>query len=227
MSSIEPINLHDAPESILDRYMNNDRTEFLITIFPTESLMDLSFEDRFAKDLFTVSDKATGMAIIFEVLMDIIAQDGKKALILTLLIVFIMLVIDFRNIKDAVIAMIPLIAGAIGMVGLMKLFGLQFTIMNVMGLPMILGIGIDDGVHIVHRWRTEGAGSIFTVFSSTGKAILLTSLTTMLAFGSLIFSVYRAYGSLGSAMFVGVGSCFIASILCLSAIIGFFDRKNS
>ena len=226
MSSLKPIKISDVPESILDKYMNKNRTEFLMTIFPTESLMDLKFEDRFAKDLLTVSDKATGMAIIFEILMDIIAQDGKNALMLTLFIVFILLVIDFRNVKDAIIAMIPLIAGAIGMVGLMKLFGLQFTIMNIMGLPMILGIGIDDGVHIVHRWRSEGAGSIFTVFSSTGKAIMLTSLTTMLAFGSLIFSVYRAYGSLGSAMFLGVGSCFIATIIFLSAIIGFYDEKR-
>ena len=227
MSSLDEIDLKDLPESIQDQYMNKKRTEFLITIFPSDSLMDLDFEDKFAKDLESISDKATGMAIIFEVLMDIIAQDGKKALALTFLVVFLLLIIDFRSIKDAVIAMIPLVAGAIWMVGFMTLTGMQFTLMNVMGLPMILGIGIDDGVHIVHRWRAEGKGSIFKVFASTGKAIFLTSLTTMLAFGSLVFSIYRAYGSLGSAMFVGVGSCFITTIIILSAIIGFVDRKNN
>ena len=94
-----------------------------------------------------------------------------------------------------------------------------------MALPLILGIGIDDGVHIVHRWRREGRGSVQTVFSSTGKAILLTSLTTMLAFGSMVFSIWRGYGSLGIALVIGVGACFLTTVLILPGIIGWVERK--
>jgi len=144
---------------------------------------------------------------------------------LTILIVFILLLFDFRSVRDAIMAMIPLMAGLFWMVGLMHLTGQQLTVMNVMGLPMILGIGIDDGVHIVHRWRHEGKGMIRTVFSSTGKAILLTSLTTMLAFGSLTFSIWRGFGHLGAALFVGVGACFVATVLILPGIIGWLERK--
>jgi hypothetical protein len=96
-----------------------------------------------------------------------------------------------------------------------------------MALPMIVGIGIDDGVHIVHRWRHEGKGKVLTVFASTGKAILLTSLTTMLAFGSLIFSIWRGFGHLGAALFLGVGACFLTTVVILPGIIGFLERKNS
>ena len=124
-------------------------------------------------------------------------------------------------------AMVPLAAGAVWMVGLMKLTGQQFTVVNVMGLPMILGIGIDDGVHIVHRWIAEGKNRVFVVFASTGKAILLTTLTTMFAFGSLVFSIYRGFGHLGAALFVGVAACFLTTILIVSGIIGFLNRKNS
>jgi predicted RND superfamily exporter protein len=123
-------------------------------------------------------------------------------------------------------AMIPLAVGLLWMVGLMHLTGQQLTVMNVMGLPMILGIGIDDGVHIVHRWLYEGKGKIETVFSSTGKAILLTSLTTMLAFGSLIFSIWRGFGQLGAALFVGVAACFLTTVIILSGIVGYIERKD-
>ena len=112
------------------------------------------------------------------------------------------------------------------MVGLMKLTGQQFTVMNVMGLPMIIGIGIDDGVHVVHRWLHEGKGHIRTVFASTGKAILLTSLTTMLAFGSLIFSLWPGFGQLGGALFVGVAACFLTTVLILSGIMGWVEREK-
>ena len=160
-------------------------------------------------------------------LIDIIGRDGRSAMILTLVIVFLLLWADFRNPRHALFAMIPLTVGLVWMVGLMKLTGQQFTVMNVMGLPMILGIGIDDGVHIVHRWVSEGKGHIRTVFASTGKAILLTSLTTMLGFGSLVFSVWRGFGHLGAALFVGVGACFLTTILILSGILGWTEKRRS
>ncbi|NOR13134.1 MAG: MMPL family transporter, partial [Candidatus Aminicenantes bacterium] len=68
---------------------------------------------------------------------------------------------------------------------------------------------------------------VFTVFASTGKAILLTSLTTMLAFGSLVFSIWRGFGHLGAALFLGVGACFLTTVVFLPGIIGFLERKNS
>jgi len=144
--------------------------------------------------------------------------------LLTLLIVFLLLWFDFRNALHALIAMIPLAVGIFWMVGLMKLTGQQLTVMNIMGLPMIVGIGIDDGVHVVHRWIHEGKHKIHTIFSSSGKAILLTSLTTMLAFGSLIFSIWRGLGHLGAALFVGVCACFLTSVIVLPGIIGFIER---
>jgi len=103
---------------------------------------------------------------------------------------------------------------------------MQLTVVNVMGIPLIIGIGIDDGVHIIHRWRREGKGKLRTIFSSTGKAIFLTSLTTMLAFSSLIFSVWRGFGQLGGALAIGVGACFFTTVIILPAIIGFIEKEK-
>jgi len=207
MSSTESIGQDELPLSILDRYSNKKRDQFLITVFP-------------------VSDKATGMPVVFRALIEIIGRDGRNAALLTLVIVFLLLLVDFRNPGHALIAMIPLALGVFWMVGLMHLLGMQLTIMNVMGLPMIIGIGIDYGVHILHRWRHEGRGKIRMVYSSTGKAILLTSLTTMLAFGSLVFSIWRGFGQLGGALFLGVGACFLTTIIILPGIIGMLERRN-
>src|SRR5665648_371799 len=227
MASTENIVLDDLPASILDRYANKNRAQFLITIFPSGNMWtDLNFLQRFTSDLNRISDKATGMPPVMQELFRVIGNDGKNAAILTVLVVFLLLWLDFRSFKYATIAMIPLVAGVIWMVGLMHLVGMQLTVVNVMALPMILGIGIDDGVHIVHRWRIEGSKKVNKIFASTGKAIFLTSITTMLAFGSLIFSIWRGFGSLGGAMFIGVGTCFLCTVIILSGIIGFLERKN-
>jgi len=227
MCSTQPIRLDDLPESILDRYSNRSRDQFLITVYPAGNIwQDAQFLNRFTDDLENVSDRATGMPPVFRALIEIIGRDGRNAMVLTLIIVFLILWLDFQNPKVALIAMIPLAAGALWMVGLMRLTGQQFTVMNVMGFPMIIGIGIDDGVHIMHRWISEGRGHIRTIFASTGKAILLTTLTTMLAFGSLIFSIWRGFGQLGGALFVGVAACFLTTVIILSSILGYIERKR-
>jgi len=227
MSAAENVELDDLPSSILDRYANRNRTQFLMTIFPSGNIwQDADYLNRFTNDLDRVSEKATGMAPVMRELIRVIGNDGKNAALLTILVVFLLLWLDFRKIKYAILAMIPLVVGFIWMVGLMKLIGMQLTIVNVMGLPMIIGIGIDYGVHVVHRWRIEETGKVNKIFASTGKAILLSAITTMLAFGSLIFSIWRGFGSLGGVMFIGVGACFLSTVIILSGIIGFLERKN-
>jgi hypothetical protein len=226
MASTENIALDDLPASVLDRYANRDRTQFLLTVFPAENIWtDVNFLHRFTSDLDRVSNKATGMPPVMQELIRVIGNDGKNAALLTVFVVFLLLWLDFRIFKYAIVAMIPLVAGVIWMIGLMHLVSMQLTVVNVMGLPMIIGIGIDYGVHIVHRWRFEGSKKVNQIFASTGKAIFLTSITTMLAFGSLIFSIWRGFGSLGGAMFIGVGACFLSTVIILPGIIGFLERK--
>jgi len=228
MCSTDSIHLEDLPVTILDRYSNEDRNRFLVTIFPAGNIwQDAEFLYRFAQDLERVSDKATGMPPVFRALIEIIGRDGRNAVILTLIIVFLLLWIDFRSPLYSLMAIIPLAGGIFWMVGLMHLTGQQITVMNIMGLPMIVGIGIDDGVHIVHRWLHEGKGKIRVIFASTGKAIFLTSLTTMLAFGSLVFSIWRGFAHLGGALFIGVGACFLTTVLILPGIMGLTERKKN
>ena len=226
MGSTESLQMSDLPVSILDRYGNRDRNQFLVTVFPASHIWkDAEFLRRFVEDLERVSNKATGMPPVFAALVKVIGRDGRNAMILTLFVVFFLLWADFRNPLHALMAMIPLAVGVFWMVGLMKISGMKMTVMNVMGFPLILGIGIDDGVHAIHRWRHEGKGQIWTVFSSTGKAILLTSLTTMIAFGSLVFSIWRGFGQLGGALFLGVGACFLTTVVILPGIFGLLERK--
>ncbi len=227
MSSTEPIRLEELPETILDRYSNTTRDLFLITVYPSGSIYDGEFMNKFAEDVERVSDKATGMAPLFVSLLKIFGRDGRNAALLTLVVVFLLLWIDFRKPWYALIAMIPLALGVFWMVGLMNLTGILLSMMTVMGVPLIIGIGIDDGVHIMHRWRIEGNSRIRTVYASTGKAILLTSLTTMFAFGSLMFSIMPGFALFGGALFLGVGACFLTTAIVLPGILGIVDRKNS
>ncbi|GAB4339229.1 MAG: MMPL family transporter [Calditrichia bacterium] len=224
MSSPAPIRLADLPQSLKDQFISKSGQNYLVTIYPREQVWNLRFLETFTEQMQNLSPRVTGLPPVFYVLIKIIGEDGKNAAMLALVVILLLLIIDFRSLKDAVLAIIPLLVGAVWMVGLMVLLGMQLTIVNVMGIPLILGIGIDDGVHMLHRYRAEKMAGIRKVFTSTGRAVLLTSLTTMLAFGSLKFATYRGLGSLGSALFIGVAACFLATVFILPALLK--DKEN-
>ncbi|MFC1476873.1 MMPL family transporter [candidate division KSB1 bacterium] len=227
MSSTEQIDLEELPVTVLDRYSNRSRDQFIVTVYPAGNLWEhKELLDRFVDDMDRVTEKATGAPSLTVALVRIFARDGRNAIMLTLCIVFLLLWLDFRKIRYALMAMIPLACGVFWMTGAMHLLNMQFNMMSLMGLPLIIGIGIDDGVHIIHRWLNEGAGKIRTVYSSTGKAIFLTSLTTMFAFGSLGFSIFRGWASFGISLAIGVGTCFLTSVLILPGILGLIERRN-
>jgi len=226
MADTSRITLENLPADIRNRFINKDKNEFLITIFPKEQVWDFEFLKRFNGQMQRISEKITGMPPLMLRLFKLVGRDGKNACILALIMVFLLLWLDFRRIKLAMITMIPLIVGAVWMIGLLSMLGLPLTYVNIMAIPMIIGIGIDDGVHLMHRYRIEGWYRTKEVLSSTGKAILLTSLTTIAGFGSLMIAKYRGFASLGSLLVLGVAACFITSILFLPALVNLLKKSK-
>ncbi len=220
MSNSSQIKIEDLPSIVKEKYISENGDRYLMTVYPKGNVWDIKYLEVFTKDIFDITRSVAGTPPMFYYLMDILGQDGKRASFLTITVVFLFLLFDFRSFKKALLAMIPLFVGVIWMIGTMGIFGIQITLLNIMAIPLIIGIGIDDGVHILHRYNIEGEENTRKVYSSTGKAIIITSLTTMLSFGSLVFATYRGFGSMGLALFIGVGMCLIASIFVLPAILG-------
>ena len=128
-------------------------------------------------------------------------------------IIVFLLFIDFRSMAHVLLAMFPLMLGTMWMVGAMNLFGIGYNFSNVMAIPLILGIGIDSGVHMVHR-HVQGTAPA-ALASTTGKAIVISSLTTMLGFGSMVFGAYGGMQSLGITLLLGVSACLVATVIVL------------
>ena len=125
-------------------------------------------------------------------------------MIVAAIVIVILLLITFRG-PLGLLAMLPLLAGSAMMLGCMAIFGMKYNFMNFMAIPVILGIGIDDGVHALHRYQentSEGTMRVYDSYRFVGRAILLTTLTTMIGFGGLLFAHHRGLASLGWVMVV-------------------------
>ncbi len=227
MANPAQIKIETIPADIKRRFFDKSGEHMLVTIFPTEHIWNFEFMKRFIAQMRRIDPGITGMPPLTLRLINYYERDGKVATILTLVIVFILLLIDFRSVWMALMGMVPLVCGAIWMVGIMESLGMMITYVNIMAIPMIVGIGIDDGVHILHRYRIEGDGHIPDVLASTGKAVLLTSLTTMCGFGSLMIAEYRGFSSMGSLLMIGVGACFLTTVLILGSLLCIHRKKKS
>ena len=184
--------------------------------------------DKFAAQTAEVDERISGTEQLIIVMFDSILSDGRKAALLALLVIVILVLIHFHG-PVGLLSLVPLAAGAVAMLGLMYILGEKYNYMNLIAVPIILGIGIDDGIHALHRFRNEvgmGSEKINRAFSHVGRAILLTSLTTMIGFGSIAFYTMEGMASFGRALFMGVGACFIATIFVLPAVLRLFTRKN-
>ena len=101
----------------------------------------------------------------------------------------------------------------------MWFFRLQFNLANLVAVPLIIGIGVENGIHIVHRYREEGVGGPALVAGSTGQAVALFSLTTMIGFGSLMVARYYGIFSMGLLLTIAVGSVLVASLTVLPLLL--------
>ncbi|UCD93478.1 MAG: MMPL family transporter, partial [Candidatus Zixiibacteriota bacterium] len=218
MSNPEAITLDIVPASYRERYVSNDDSHYLVAFYSKKDIWDGLFTSPFLKTMVRNVPDATGSPVFMVELVEVSRREGIVSFAVALLAILLLLFLDFRSIKTTLIALIPLLTSVIWLFGLMGLLDIRYTIVNVIGFPLLLGIGIDDGVHVIHRYRVEGKGRLVYSMSSIGKAIMLTSVTTMLGFGSLMSSDYRGYIGLGLIVTLGIGLCFVTSIVILPAV---------
>ncbi|MEN8257192.1 MAG: MMPL family transporter [Thermodesulfobacteriota bacterium] len=156
-------------------------------------------------------------------LMDSAKTGLLKTVLLASSLVVIILLLFFRSLKKTILALLPTILALTTTAGLMGYLGISINLINFIIIPILIGIGLDDGIHIMDRFRETG--DIGQTLTSTGRSILLTTLTTCLGFGSLALAQYHVLSSMGMLTIIGVSSCFIYSVITLSSLLQLRGRR--
>jgi predicted RND superfamily exporter protein len=164
------------------------------------------------------SVQVIGVKILGAELKRIIKRGVLISSIVALIAVVILLFLHFRKPYYVLLAIIPLLMGVVWGFGIMVLLGFSFNIISITVLPLIFGIGIDNGIHIVNRFLFEKE-NLRHIFHHTGRALILTSATTIMGFGSLIFADYPGLVGVGAVATFGVGATLLSAIIFLPALL--------
>jgi uncharacterized protein len=213
------------PDAARDQFISASG-RLLVMLHPKGDVWDYPSMRAFVADLRAVDANVTGVPIThFESLGEMRRAFITMSL-LALIAIVGLLAIDFRDVRDVLLALAPLVVGIIWTIGLMRLLGVSFNLANFFAVPMLIGLGVDSAVHILHRYHEGTGGAERLHFGRTRRAVILTALTTIIGFGALIIAHHRGLQSLGLVMAIGSTACMLASIVILPALLALRETRR-
>lgn len=159
-----------------------------------------------------------------------IKADVTTATLISLGLVFGLLVVFFRNVRSVLIVLVPLVVGIVWSLGLIELLFHRLSTLTAFVFSMLIGMGIDFGIHLYNRAReTHAAGgtweaACFDAITRTGRALLTATVTTVVSLLMLQMAHFDGFKEFGLACGLGVAICLLAAILVLPPVLGATER---
>jgi hypothetical protein len=224
VSTPAAIVLADLPSGLCERYVGASG-KWLLRVFAKDCLWEFDPLKNFVQRIRTVDPDATGKP--FGTVEGLIAmKDGlQRAGIYAFGVIVAVLLLDFRSVPHMLVAVAPLALGVAMTLGLMGLFNVPLNPANMIAFPLILGVGVDNGVHVLHDWLLRRTDGCTTISYAIGRGVLVKAMTTMIGFGTLMISTERGLAGLGLILTLGVCCSMLSALILLPAALRLFARQ--
>jgi hopanoid biosynthesis associated RND transporter like protein HpnN len=225
VSTPKLIELDDLPPGLRERYVGASGT-WLLRVFAKGDLWEFGPLETFTRQILDVDAEATGKPFSTVEGLKAMKNGLFRAGVYAFLVIVLVLWLDFRSPGRTLLGVLPLLLGVVLTLGWLGLLGLPLNPANMIAFPLILGVGVDNGVHVLHdyliRRRTGRPG----ISRAIGRGVLVKALTTMIGFGTLMISTERGLVGLGFILTLGVGCSMVAALVILPAVLELIDRRE-
>ncbi|HEX6996609.1 MAG TPA: MMPL family transporter [Gammaproteobacteria bacterium] len=219
-----PFGADDLPAPLRERWIAPDGHQ-LIEIVPRENVARGEAAQRFIASVKDVVPNVTGLPVVYQEASRTIVASFREAFLCAAVALAAILWFSLRSGRDVALVLGPILLAAGATAGLTVYLGMPFNFANIIALPLLVGIGVDSGIHIVHRVRM-GAGRRERLFdTSTSHAVLASALTTVASFGNLAFSPHRGTASLGLLLTLGMTMMVAFALIFLPAVLALLERR--
>jgi uncharacterized protein len=217
-NATSPLGPSDLPPALRERFLGVTG-KYLLQVYARKDLWNHENQRQFIRELESVvpADKVTGTLNEIYQYTTVLKSSYEQAAGYALIAITLVVLLQFRSLMAVVLALLPVAIGITWLLGWMGLVGIPFNPANTITLPLVVGIGVTNGIQILNRFAEAQEPSILA--KSTGKAVLVSSLTAMAGFGSLMLASHQGIKSLGEAMAAGIAACMAAALLVLPALL--------
>ena len=225
-----PLQIRDIPRALRNQFVGI-HGKLLLMVYPKKDVWQRDNQEEFVNALRKTLDPndtnhpvITGTPVQLLEYETLLKDSYITAAWYSLIAIAFMVVFHFRSLIAMILALIPVGLGTLWLAGLMGWLGIPFNPANIMTLPLVIGIGVTNGIHILNRYAEEQTPGILS--RSTGKAVLVSGLTAIAGFGSLVLAQHRGIHSLGMIMSIGIATCMVAGLTFLPALLNLLGRAN-
>ena len=213
--------VQDIPAFLRERFISPSG-RYLLEVYPRGDVWQRLVQKQLVEELRRVAPDVTGSPVQIYEYTSLVKESFQKAGGYAAGVIAIMVFLHFRRLGSVLLAFLPVVLGFIWMLGLMTLLHISFNPVNIMSVTLVIGIGVTNSIHILNRFAEDPQPSIMA--TSTGKAVLVSALNTIAGFGSLLVAKHQGIYSLGAVMAIGTGTCMLASLTVLPAVLHFLNQ---
>ena len=219
-----PIVLADVPDEIHRKFIGK-RGDFLLQVQPKVDIWEREGARTFVRELRSVDPAVTGAPIITYEAIGFMERAYYQGTIYAFVVVSILSYLMIRRVWETFLALLPLVLGLLWTVGLMRVFGIQFNMANVWGLPLIIGTAAEFGLNVMLRYLEGRDHGGPLVARSTVMAVALSGISTFVGFGSLMIARHQGIYSLGLLLTLGSACGLFASLVVLPVILRLITKR--
>ncbi|MDX1709813.1 MAG: MMPL family transporter [Rhodovibrionaceae bacterium] len=215
--AVEPFGREDLPEDLQTRWVAEDGRQRL-EVRPQGVIRSNQELRSFAAAAQAITPKATGVPVVIDKASAVVLEAFVVATGIAAVGMLALLALALRRPVDVAFAIAPLPAAAVLTLATASLLGMSLNFANIIVLPLLMGLVVSSGIHLVLRWRQEGAAAS-VLASSTPRSVLLSVLTTLAAFGSLMLAEHPGMSSMGALLTIAVCYIVVTDLIALPALL--------
>ncbi|WP_256361356.1 MMPL family transporter [Methylomonas koyamae] len=205
------------PDEIRERWLSKDGL-YRIQIFPKQDLNDLSNLQRFIVDVQAVAPNATDLPVMYWESMKAVIGAFQEAIIIALVAIALLLMFIRRSVVDTLLVMAPLVLAGLFTMATTVFTGTPINFANIIALPLLMGLGVDNGIHMVEKLHHSLSEEQNIYQSSTARGMFYGALTTISSFVGLAFSPHQGISSMGLVITIGIFWIMTCTFIVLPAI---------
>jgi len=219
----EPVSLESLPEALRERWVAPDGRR-LLEVVPAEDLQDNAALERFVSEVREAVPSATGSPLTQLESGRAVVNAFRQAFLSALIAITLLLAVLLKSVRDVLLVLTPLLLAGLFTVAATVVLGMPFNFANVITLPLLLGIGVDNGIHMVYRMRIAPPAGGHILQSSTTRAVVVSALTTIGSFGTLAYSAHRGTASMGQLLSIGLAMTLVCTLVVLPVMLAQWRR---
>ncbi|MDD5036115.1 MAG: MMPL family transporter [Methylococcaceae bacterium] len=212
----EAITRDNLPRDLVERWLSKDGI-YRIQVFPRKNLNDLENLREFIQDAQQVDKSVTDLPVTYLESMNEVIRAFQQAFGIALIATTLLLLAILRNVKDTLLVLLPLLLASLFTAAATVIFNVPFNFANIIALPLLFGLGVDSGIHMVHRLHYLNSDEESLLGTSEAQGVFYGALTTIFSFSSLAFTAHRGMASMGILLSVGLLMTLICALVVLPA----------